>query len=375
MTTESFIEKAKHKHGEKYDYSDTTYEGCYTHVNIMCAEHGAFSMTAAKHLSGQGCRLCGVIKRTKSNANMSRVRLTTEEFIRKAVAIHGDMYDYSRSVYKNDREKILIICPFHGEVFMIPSSHLRYGGCTLCRTMPTAKFVSLAKEKHGDLYDYSKVDYSKSREHVVITCVTHGDFSQSPNAHLQGTGCPLCANLLRGSSQRLDISDCMREAASKNGKCISEEYKNSQTHMEWECAVGHRFMATYSKISNKKNGTWCPYCGRYKSEESAREMFQAKFGVSFPKCRPEWLRNPLTGHTLELDGFNEELLIAFEYNGKQHYEYIEHFHSGDVANFERQVERDKVKESLCAEHSVKLFVIDGRKYDYSNISDIDFDNM
>ena len=71
----------------------------------------------------------------------------------------------------------------------------------------------------------------------------------------------------------------------------------------------------------------------------------------FPTKRPTWLDG------LELDGYNENLNIAFEYNGKQHYEFIKHFHHDDPDNFERQKVRDIKKYSICQKRGLKLIII------------------
>lgn len=59
-------------------------------------------------------------------------KLTTEEFIRRAKAVHGDKYDYSKVEYANNCTKVCIICPIHGEFFQIPKSHLQGQGCAKC---------------------------------------------------------------------------------------------------------------------------------------------------------------------------------------------------------------------------------------------------
>lgn len=60
-------------------------------------------------------------------------KLTTELFIEKAKAIHGDKYDYSKVIYINSTTKVCIVCPIHGEFWQTPSMHLRGNGCSICR--------------------------------------------------------------------------------------------------------------------------------------------------------------------------------------------------------------------------------------------------
>ena len=126
-TTEQFIEEAKQLHGDKYDYSKVNYINSKTKVCIICPEHGEFWLTPNKHLSGQGCRECEKIKRKFYKLK------TTEQFIKEAKEIHGDKYDYSKTVYKGNNEKVCIICPEHGEFWQTPNNHLKYKGCKLCK--------------------------------------------------------------------------------------------------------------------------------------------------------------------------------------------------------------------------------------------------
>ena len=91
--------------------------------------------------------------------------------------------------------------------------------------------------------------------------------------------------------------------------------------MNWECKNGHTWVSTVFNIKNMDS--WCPYCLN-KSEQKCRELFEQITGKKFPKIRPKWLIND-RGNQMELDGYCEELKIAFEYQGKQHYEIVEFF--------------------------------------------------
>ena len=57
-------------------------------------------------------------------------KLTTEEFIKRAKEKHGDKYDYSKAEYINNRTKICIICPTHGEFWQTAGSHILGNGCS-----------------------------------------------------------------------------------------------------------------------------------------------------------------------------------------------------------------------------------------------------
>lgn len=94
-----------------------------------------------------------------------------------------------------------------------------------------------------------------------------------------------------------------------------------------------------------------------KGERKVKEILDTLYVNSkFTKVRPNWLKNPKTNRNLELDFFNEELKIAIEYNGEQHYTYKPFFHRSET-DFQEQVYRDKLKKRLCMEHGVILVVI------------------
>ena len=208
--TEVFIKKAKKVHGDKYDYSKVNYVDARTKVCIICPKHGEFWQSPSNHLSGFGCEQC---HREKSGLTQ---RLTNEEFIRKAREIHGDKYDYSKSVYKGYHNKVLITCPKHGDFWQLPSTHLRCGGCPECshkkkhglekadyNFLNTELFIKRAKELHSLYdYDYSKVNYVNLKKKVTIICPKHGEFKVGPDHFLYGTvtECPKCRTSKLGES-------------------------------------------------------------------------------------------------------------------------------------------------------------------------------
>jgi hypothetical protein len=187
-----FIKKCREKHGDSYDYSKVDYVKNCINVIIICQEHGEFQQRPDKHLASRGCPKCS-----------GHYTSTTEDFIIKSKEMHGDIYGYSKVDYKNSGTKVIIICQKHGEFEQIPCNHLYRGaGCPKCslisnaekRKITTEEFIEKSKLIHGDLYDYSIVDYKKSKENVSIVCNIHGEFLQKPNYHLSGSGCPKCSN-------------------------------------------------------------------------------------------------------------------------------------------------------------------------------------
>lgn len=128
LDQQTFFEKCKLVHGDKYDYSLTVYESCRGKVTIICLEHGQFNQSPADHLRGKGCSKCGY--------NLCRLKhtLQQEEFIKRAVAIHGLKYDYSEACYQTMHKNLIIQCPKHGRFQQTPLNHLHgKNGCPKCK--------------------------------------------------------------------------------------------------------------------------------------------------------------------------------------------------------------------------------------------------
>ena len=182
LTTKIFIEKARKIHGWRYDYSKVIYVNNYTPVIIICSIHGEFLQSPKNHLKGCNCPIC--VNGT----------LTLEEFIQRARLVHGDRFDYSKTIYIDSYTKVIITCPEHGEFEQIPASHLFGIGCFKCGnpTLTLEEFIQRAREIHGDKYGYENFIIINTKTKGLVTCETHGDFQQTPDSHLRGNGCPKC---------------------------------------------------------------------------------------------------------------------------------------------------------------------------------------
>lgn len=126
LTTEGFRKKAVGIHGNKYDYSKVRYSNSCAKVEIICSKHGKFLQSPNHHLKGKGCPGCWSERRGEA------LKLTTESFIQKARAVHGDRYAYPGVKYVDNTTKVPITCPKHGVFFQEPQNHLNAHGCPRC---------------------------------------------------------------------------------------------------------------------------------------------------------------------------------------------------------------------------------------------------
>lgn len=198
---ELFIERAKKKHGNKYDYSEAIIDGADKNICIICPSHGRFYQSANNHLHGKGCPKC------------AKVFMDTQYFINKAKEVHGGKYSYEQVQYINAHRNVIVECPIHGKFMQTPNRHLQGGGCPQCALDSLSQkfrksldaFIAEAKLIHGDKYDYSKVLYINNRRKVEITCPIHGCFKQAAGSHLAGMGCPKCSESHLEREIRLEL--------------------------------------------------------------------------------------------------------------------------------------------------------------------------
>ncbi|MDA7653288.1 zinc-ribbon domain-containing protein [bacterium] len=119
-----------------------------------------------------------------------------ESFLLEAEKKHGNTYDYSRVNYKNTKTSVVIICRTHGNFTQLPGLHAASGqGCPKCigRHKTNSEVINEARKMHGRKYDYSKLKYSGAKTKMKIICDKHGDFFQTYSGHIgRGTGCPSC---------------------------------------------------------------------------------------------------------------------------------------------------------------------------------------
>ena len=373
LTTEIFIQRAKAVHGDKYDYSKVDYKNNQTKVCIICPEHGEFWMQPNNHMNGQDCPICkGKFKRT------------TEWFINEAQKIHGDKYDYSKAEYIKADVKTIIICKRCGTEFLqTPRKHLQGQDCSCCNygRFTTEEFIQRSKAVHGDKYDYSKSKYINNNTKVEIICPRHGSFWQIPRSHFVGIGCQKCgqgtmtqeefltkATELYGG--RFDYSKTEFNGISKDikvvcKKCGGELTVNARAHLEsgycYLCGEHHALsqeefleraktvhgekydysLAEYTGIDDKVHLV-CKKCGR----DFWQTAYNHLSGCGCPRCKSsvgeKKVAEYLTEHSipfevqkrfdtcknkrsLPFDFYLPNHNLCVEYQGVQHFKPVKDF--------------------------------------------------
>lgn len=186
LTIKELVERARIKHSGKYIYdkTDINHKDNKGRVCITCPIHGDFWQRPSSHLSGKGCKKC------------KGLGLNNEEKISKAISIHRDLYDFSKSDFANVKKKTTVTCMLHGD-FNIDYDHLVNSkqGCPICggtKKLTVDEFEKIANAIHNRKYTYHQ-DYVNMHSNVLVSCQIHGDFYKNAQAHIKGQGCPICS--------------------------------------------------------------------------------------------------------------------------------------------------------------------------------------
>lgn len=249
-TVSKFIEHARVRHGDQYGYDNVVYHNNYTKVQIECSTHGPFLQTPSNHLLGRGCPKC---------AHAAQC-LTHDEFLHSAHSVHGNRYDYTATVYVKSKLPISIICPDHGVFLQTPNDHLDGCGCPTCGVLglrlTTVEWIARAVTVHGARYDYSAVDYTTTKTKIPISCYSHGIFWQKPNDHLSGYGCPTCANNTNRNDAETFIIASMKIHGNRYDYS-NVRYLNNYTTVLIRCSDHGEFLQF---PYNHYRGAGCPKC-------------------------------------------------------------------------------------------------------------------
>lgn len=269
----------------------SNYKGARKHIKVKCIKCGYIWETIAGGLLGRhSCPKCA-IENNKQKVKEKYSKL----FVEKAKQIHNNFYDYSKANYINAKTKVVIICPIHGEFEQTPDAHLKGQRCPKCAgkmVSNTQEFIEQARKIHGNEYNYSKVNYTKSNKKVCIICPKHGEFWQTPNHHLDGMGCPNCKR--------------------SQGETLITTFLNNHNIY---------FISQYKIPINK--------------EINSSGFANVDFYV------------PL---------YN----TIIEFNGIQHFIPIERF-GGEIA-FQKQIKRDSEVKQYCINTNTKLLIIEERTH-------------
>lgn len=294
---------------------------------------------------------------------------SNKEWIDYFKIVHKDKYDYSKTNCENRDEKgrICIICPIHGEFWQTPSNHKNGQGCRKCmgeklsllKRSNNNEFISNANIIHNNKYVYTSVEYINNWTKVLIKCPIHGEFWQTPHNHLQGAGCPECKKLLISNANKYSLDEFIEKAnVVHNNKYIysETEYKDIYTPIKIICPKHGIFIQT---PRDHLQGCGCQKCKSSKMELDINQFLIGN-NINFEYQKHfEWLGKQ------SLDFYLPHYNIAIECQGEQH--FIPSTFGSKLYNGEEMLDYiqslDKRKLTLCQEHGIQIIY-------YSNLKTI-----
>lgn len=322
------------------------------------------------------------------------MKYTTETWIEAAKAVHGNDIIYDLVEYKGSHEKVTLICAKCGRVFEQEArAHLAGAGCKVCSmkkvgeynrkvrngdqgTLTTDDYKRMAREVHGDEYDYDKVEYVNMNTKVCNIChkkdengVEHGEFWQTPRLHIHRKhGCPKCNG---------GIKDTQNIFCEKVHKMYGDLYDTSKVEYkkssEKVCIIchkkdkyGHEHGEFFIRPNSLLRNHGCPKCSQSKLEEEIQNTL-LNYSINFIREKTfKWLKYE---GLLRLDFYLPEYNIAIECQGEQHYKPTDFANKGKkwaLKLFKYNKKRDEIKKEYCNKNGIKILY-----YTNQEVDDID----
>ncbi len=220
--------------------------------------------------------------------------------------------------------------------------------------------IELNKHNVKFLSEIDKKEFSTQNKYMFCCSVNHtyeqraSDVLHKINLGRKSKGCPNCHNENMKKEKEKLISEYLPENFKILGSYRKEvKSKKSKTRefFQLECPKGHVF----EKESGRFKDVACTKCSEqvFVGQERTRKIFKEIFNKNFESIRPDWLKNPTTCKNLKLDGYSDELKIAFEFQGRQHLDSNTQYQD----DYEKQKARDEIKRSICKHLGVNLIEI------------------
>ena len=344
------IEEVKQSFFEKgYTLLSSQYINSKAHLEYKCPSGHMGKIRFGDFVRGQGCKKCFDIK------NCDRRKKPFEE-VKQAFTERG--YELLSSEYKSNKTHLEYKC-HEGHLAKITFNCFSKGkGCRKCADIKHGnrcrKPFEEVKQVFTDRgYELLSTVYINTDTHLKYRCPKRHLGKITFHSFSSGQGCAKCADIKNGDRCRKTFDDVKQVFTDRGYTLLSTVYKDNKIPLDYRCPEGHLGKIRFNSFSR---GHGCAKCSQSRSEKLTREIFERIMSVEFPTVRPDFLKNHKTDRNLELDGYNENLKLAFEYNGKQHYKFLKYFHERKE-DFKIQREHDEFKYKKCLELGITLISI------------------
>lgn len=297
LTTSEFVSKSRTIHGDKYDYTNVLYINAHTPTSIICHKHGEFFQSPDNHLHGKGCKKCAIEKQAFHLSH------STQTFIEIAQKIHNSIYDYSKSIYKNHKTKIEIICPLHGSFWQTPNNHIsksNSNGCPKCRPACNSHYnwkggitpINEKIRKSSEYKEWRKNVFEKDN----YKCFFCGE-----------RGGKLNADHIKSFSSYPDLRFCVN-----NGRTVCEEcHKKTET-------FGGKDLKRKGKVPNKELNKF------------TQRLIELTYKHGLSHLSSTLTSLPIIFKIFSLKQENEKFFLSNGHAGLALYVCLEHFHGIDA---------------------------------------------
>lgn len=381
-----FMERLQEAYPDMYDTSLVDYIDKDHRVTLICKEHGEFRIaprmlfTSERGHEAHGCWRCaGLIPPDERTPTMP-----AEEFFEKMHKLYdATNLDFMTSEFHGLKKKVTAYCRKHGFITHYAEHWLDGKGCEYCNgKFYPPDFLRLAREKHGNKYQYRDIKNIKSTQNYIrIHCDNpdHHWHRQRVDLHLQGFGCVECSNYPNKKTPQQRCDEWIKKCIKKYGEGrydysrAHEDYVNNDSLVWIRCCIhDYWFQQTPDNNLRTVNGS-CPICSiEFRESEGEAEIRrwlvnhgitnfkqdEVTLPVEDPRCKRQYLRP---------DFWLPDYNLFIEYNGEQHYEDIEHFHDGYWTLEDQQI-RDEAVRKYCSDHGHNLLEIP--YWDFDRIDEI-----
>jgi very-short-patch-repair endonuclease len=307
LTLQEVLSRFRKAYGDTYDYSKVVFKGNKSKVIVICKKknHGEFETYPDNHYR----RVGGCPKCNRERLKIAKNKLSTKEFINKAIAIHGNFYDYSKVIYSGMNKPIIVICKEHGEFTQSKAQNhlINEYNCPECLDLRLHKKAS---ERLPTLEEAKKKVFAIHRDFIEIS-----DFS-----------------MYAGTDTKIKFV-CKRK----------------KKHGEWEASL---HQVTSSSHITRASG--CPVCKMSKGERDILFWLRdnnIKHKWQFRIKKPNQSKKSFFIYDFFLPNHN----TLIEFDGRQHFIAIEHW--GGEKALQRNKINDKIKSDFAESKGYKLIRI------------------
>lgn len=282
-----------------------------------------------------------------------------EEFIKRAILVHGNKYDYSLVVYTLCTVKVKIKCIKHDYIFEQEARvHLKGHGCPMCgncKRLNKEDFLLKSNKVHNNKYDYSKSIINNITKKTIIICPVHGEFKQSPINHIKGHGCSKCGFKITGNSHKYNLEYQITKSNKIHNNFYNYEnikiYNTCDDKIIVNCPVHGDFSTTFYLHNIRFQG--CPKCKRSKGELKIEEIL-IKYNIKYiPQYKFKDCKNI---KPLPFDFYLPDHNMCIEFDGEQHYHPVKFLHVDQNRHNLIKI-KDNIKTNYCIVNNIKLIRI------------------